>query len=93
MSPSFCSLELPWSLKIEKEIHPNFAKTDHIEGLIAIKCDALTHRGKTHEPIFFSHPDLQGLVSTAHQYVCVNQEGDSSDFWGTYLSHHLGALP
>ena len=52
--------------KIVKEIFPNFTKTDHMEGLVTVKQDTVTHRDRTYESVFFSHPDFSGLISAAH---------------------------
>ena len=77
--------------KILKEIHPNFTKNYHMEGIVTVKRDTVTSRWQTYESVFFSHPDFPGLISSARRYVRVNKDGDPSDFWGTYSSHRCDA--
>jgi hypothetical protein len=70
-----------------KEIHPNFVKTDCIDDLVSVKQDIVTCRGKMYESFFFFHQDFPGLISSAHCYVIVNQEGGPSEFWGMNVSN------
>ncbi len=59
-----------------------------MEGLVTVNLDTVTRRGRTYKSVFFSHPDFPGLISAAHRYVRVDQEGDPSDFWGVFIPHH-----